>query len=71
MKKGKVEFRVDKQGGMHLSVGKISFEEEKLYENASQVISSLTESKPASVKGKFVESLFISSTMSPGLKISI
>jgi large subunit ribosomal protein L1 len=71
VKKGKVEFRVDKQGGMHLSVGKISFEEEKLYENASQVISSLTESKPASVKGKFVESLFISSTMSPGLKISI
>ena len=71
VKKGKVEFRVDKQGGVHLSVGKISFEEEKLYENASQVISSLTESKPASVKGKFVESLFISSTMSPGLKISI
>jgi large subunit ribosomal protein L1 len=71
VKKGKVEFRVDKQGGVHLSVGRISFEEEKLYENASQVIRSLTESKPASVKGKFVESLFISSTMSPGLKISI
>jgi large subunit ribosomal protein L1 len=71
VKKGKVEFRVDKQGGVHLSIGKISFEEDKLYENASQVIRSLTESKPASVKGKFVESLFISSTMSPGLKISI
>jgi large subunit ribosomal protein L1 len=71
VKKGKVEFRVDKQSGVHLSVGKISFEEDKLYENASQVISSLNESKPASVKGKFVESISITSTMNLGLKISI
>jgi large subunit ribosomal protein L1 len=71
VKKGKVEFRVDKQSGVHLSVGKISFEEDKLCENASQVISSLNESKPASVKGKFVESISITSTMNLGLKISI
>ena len=71
VKKGKVEFRVDKQGGMHLSVGKISFDEEKLYENASRVIQSINDAKPASVKGKFVKTLFISSTMNPGLNISI
>jgi large subunit ribosomal protein L1 len=71
VKKGKVEFRVDKQGGVHISVGKISFEEDKLHDNASKVIEALTEARPASVKGKFVKSLFISSTMNPGLKIAI
>jgi large subunit ribosomal protein L1 len=71
VKKGKVEFRVDKQGGVHISVGKISFEEDKLHDNASKVIEALTEARPASVKGKFVKSLFISSTMNPVLKIAI
>ncbi|MDD5154863.1 MAG: 50S ribosomal protein L1 [Candidatus Omnitrophica bacterium] len=71
VKKGKVEFRVDKQSGVHISVGKISFEADKLHDNASKVIDALTEAKPASVKGKFIKSLFISSTMNPGLKIAI
>lgn len=71
VKKGKVEFRVDKQMGIHLSVGKISFNEEKLYENASCVIDALNEAKPASVKGKFIKSLFISATMNPGLGLAI
>ena len=71
VKKGKVEFRVDKQGGIHLSVGKISFAEDKLYENASRVIEAINEARPASVKGKFVKSLFISSTMNSGLRIVI
>lgn len=71
VKKGKVEFRVDKQGGVHIAVGKISFDEDKLYDNASKVIEALAEARPASVKGKFIKSLFISSTMNPGLKISI
>jgi large subunit ribosomal protein L1 len=71
VKKGKVEFRVDKQGGVHLSVGKISFEDDKLYDNASCVIEALTEAKPASVKGKFVKSMFISATMNPGLRLAI
>jgi len=69
VRKGKVEFRVDKQGGMHLSVGKISFSEDKILENASRVIEAINEAKPASVKGKFVRSLFISTTMNPGLRI--
>jgi len=71
VKKGKVEFRIDKQGGIHLSVGKLSFSEDKLYENASRVIEALNEAKPASIKGKFIKSLFISSTMNPGLNLSL
>jgi len=70
VKKGKVEFRVDKQGGIHLSVGKVSFSEEQLYENASRVIDAINEAKASSVKGKFVKSLYLSSTMNPGLKIA-
>ncbi len=71
VKKGKVEFRVDKQAGLHIAVGKISFDDDKLHDNASKVIDALSEAKPASVKGRFIKSLFISSTMNPGLKIAI
>ncbi len=70
VKKGKVEFRVDKQGGVHLAVGKLSFSEEMLCDNASKVIEALNEAKPASIKGKFVRSLSITSSMSPGLRLS-
>lgn len=69
VKKGKVEFRVDKQGGMHLSVGRISFNEDQIYDNAHTVIDAVNEAKPASIKGKFVKSLFISLTMNPGLRL--
>jgi large subunit ribosomal protein L1 len=71
VRKGKIEFRIDKQSGIHLCAGKISFDEEKLCENASCVINALNDVKPASVKGKFIKSLFISSTMNPGLRIAI
>ena len=71
VKKGKVEFRVDKQSGVHLSVGKISFDEDKLYENASRIIDAINDTKPASIKGRFVKSLFITSTMNPSLRIAI
>lgn len=69
VRKGKVEFRVDKQGGMHLSVGKISFAEDKIYENATCVINAINEAKPATVKGKFLVSLYISTSMNPGLAL--
>lgn len=69
VKKGKVEFRVDKQGGVHLSVGKISFEQDKLLDNASKVIEALNEAKPASVKGKFVKSISMSASMNPGVRL--
>jgi large subunit ribosomal protein L1 len=71
IKKGKVEFRIDKQGGIHLAVGKLSFVEDKLYDNAFAVIDAINEAKPSSVKGKFVRSLYISASMNPGLKIAI
>lgn len=71
IKKGKVEFRIDKQGGIHLSVGKVSFSDEQLFDNATSVIDALNDARPASVKGKFVKSLSLSSSMSPGLMISM
>jgi large subunit ribosomal protein L1 len=70
VRKGKVEFRVDKQGGIHLSVGKVSFSEEQLNDNASRVIEAINESKPASVKGKFVKGMSLSASMNPGLRIA-
>lgn len=71
VKKGKVEFRVDKQAGIHLSVGRISFSEDQLYDNAARVLEAINEAKPASVKGKFIRSLSLSSSMNPGIKIAI
>jgi len=71
VRKGKVEFRVDKQGGLHLAVGKISFDEDKLCDNASCVINAINEAKPSSIKGKFLTSLFINSSMNPGLRLEI
>ncbi len=69
VRRGKVEFRVDKQGGVHLSVGKISFEDDKIYDNASCVINAINEAKPSTVKGKFLQSLSISTSMNPGLAL--
>ncbi len=71
VRKGKVEFRTDKQGGIHLSVGKISFDEDKLCDNAARVIEAINEVRPVSVKGKFITSLSISSSMNPGFNIAV
>lgn len=70
IKAGKIEFRVDKTGIVHTSVGKLNFENDKLIENAKAFINTIIKMKPASAKGLYVKSLFISSTMGPGLKIS-
>ena len=69
VKAGKVEFRVDKTGIIHCAVGKVSFEPEKLAENAAALIQSVLKAKPASAKGKYVRSIVISSTMGPGFTI--
>jgi len=69
LRKGKIEFKNDKQGGIHISVAKLSFEDKKILENASKVIEAVNEAKPPSVKGKFIKSLYISSTMSPGIPL--
>jgi len=67
IKAGKVEFRVDKTGIVHAPCGKIQFDEKRLYENARALIEAVLRAKPASSKGKYVKSISISSTMSPGI----
>jgi large subunit ribosomal protein L1 len=67
IKAGKVEFRVDKTGIIHAPCGKIQFEEKNLYENARALIEAVIRAKPTSSKGKYVKSISISSTMSPGI----
>jgi len=70
IKAGKIEFRVDKTGIVHTSLGKLNFEADKLVENTRAFINTIIKMKPASAKGQYVKSLFLSSTMGPGLKIS-
>lgn len=68
-KAGRVEFRVDKQANVHVSVGKISFEPEALIENLSAVIDTILRAKPSAAKGQYVRSITISTTMSPGIRL--
>jgi large subunit ribosomal protein L1 len=69
VKAGKIEFRVEKTGIVHTSLGKINFESKKLEENAKAFLTTILKLKPASAKGQYVKSLFLSTTMGPGLKI--
>jgi large subunit ribosomal protein L1 len=69
VKAGKIDFKVDKFGIIHAAVGKISFDKEKLIENASELILTIFKLKPSSAKGTYVKSIFASSTMSPGIQI--
>jgi large subunit ribosomal protein L1 len=69
VKQGKIDFKVDKSGIIHASVAKVSFEPQKIAENAREFISMVNKLKPASAKGTYIRSLFLSSTMSPGIKI--
>lgn len=69
IKAGKVEFRVDKTGIVHCPVGKVSFEADKLAENAHALIASVIKAKPASAKGRYVRSIVVSSSMGPGIVI--
>ena len=71
IKKGRVEFRVDKNGIINSSVAKTSFDSEKIVENSKVFISAILKVRPVTLKGKYVKSVFISSTMSPSIKINI
>jgi large subunit ribosomal protein L1 len=68
-KQGKIDFKVDKNGIIHASIGKVSFEPVKIVENAREFIHMVNKLKPAAAKGTYIRSLFLSSTMSPGIKI--
>ena len=69
VKGGKIDFKVDKTGIIHTSIGKVSFSPEKIAENANEVIQTLSKLKPASAKGTYFKSISISTTQSPGVKV--
>jgi large subunit ribosomal protein L1 len=69
VKAGKIDFKVDKFGIVHASVGKVSFEADKIQENANELIETLVRLKPSSAKGTYIKSIVMSSTMGPGIKI--
>jgi len=69
VKAGKIDFKVDKYGIIHSSVGKVSFEKEKLRENANELILTLIKLKPSAAKGTYIKSIYLSSTMSAGIQI--
>tara|TARA_B100000963_G_scaffold129416_1_gene112897 strand:- start:8127 stop:8813 length:687 start_codon:yes stop_codon:yes gene_type:complete len=71
VKSGKIDFKVDKNGIVHVSVGKISFDENKIYENSKEVLSHILKLKPSSSKGNYLQSISMSSTMSPSIKVDI
>ncbi|AMM51362.1 50S ribosomal protein L1 [Rufibacter sp. DG15C] len=69
VKAGKIDFKVDKTGIIHTSIGKVSFGPEQLFENATEVIATLNRLKPSSAKGTYIRSITLSSTMSPGVVV--
>lgn len=71
LKQGRVEFRSDKTGVVHLAVGKVSMEPEKIAENVKLVVDEVTKRRPPEAKGEFVKSVALSSTMGPGVRIAV
>jgi large subunit ribosomal protein L1 len=69
VKQGKIDFKVDKSGIIHASIGKVSFEPQKIVDNAREFISMVNKLKPSAAKGTYIKSIFLSSTMSMGIKI--
>jgi large subunit ribosomal protein L1 len=69
VKQGKIDFKVDKNGIIHTSIGKVSFEPQKIVENAREFISMVNKLKPTAAKGTYIRSIFLSSTMSLGIKV--
>ena len=69
VKAGKIDFKVEKNGIVHVSIGKVSFDAEKIYENAKEVIQHIIKINPSSSKGNYLKSISMSSTMSPGIKV--
>lgn len=69
VKAGKIDFKVDKTGIIHASIGKVSFTPEKLYDNAQELLSTIVKLKPSAAKGTYLRSVYLSSTMSPGIHV--
>jgi large subunit ribosomal protein L1 len=71
VKSGKIDFKVDKYGIIHTSVGKVSFDAVKIVENIREFIATILKLKPSTAKGTYVKSVYLSSTMSPGIKVDV
>ena len=71
VKAGKIDFKVDKNGIVHAAIGKVSFTAEQINENAVEIINTIIKLKPQALKGTYVKSIFLSSTMSPGINVDI
>lgn len=71
VKAGKIEFKSDKQGGLHVGVGKKSFAKEKILENIKQLLEAVNHAKPASVKGNLIKGISLATTMGPGIKVAL
>jgi len=71
IKAGKVEYKAEKAGIVHVPIGKVSFDADKLFENAKTIINSIIKAKPATSKGKYLKKLSISSTMGPGIDVDV
>ena len=69
VKQGKIDFKVDKSGIVHTSIGKVSFTPEQMVGNAKEFIATINKLKPAAAKGTYIKSIYLSSTMSKGIKI--
>ncbi|MEG2218603.1 MAG: 50S ribosomal protein L1, partial [Muribaculaceae bacterium] len=69
VKQGKIDFKVDKNGIVHASIGKVSFTTEQIKDNTKEFVNALLKLRPATAKGTYLRSVYLSSTMSPGLKI--
>lgn len=70
-KTGRVEYRVDQAGIIHLGIGKVSFGAEKLVQNAETVIASIRAAKPSSLKGNYINSTYVTSSMGPSIKVQL
>jgi large subunit ribosomal protein L1 len=71
VKAGKIDFKVDKYGIIHAAVGKASFSEDKIVENANELIQTLIKLKPSAAKGTYIKSIALSGTMSPSVRIDV
>jgi len=71
VKAGKIDFKVDKYGIIHTGIGKINFPAEKLVDNAREMMATIIKLKPTAAKGTYIKSIYISSTMSPGVQVDV
>ena len=71
LKSGKIEFRVDKEGIIHVGIGKLSFDADKIVENFNAFMDAIVKAKPNSLKGAYIKKVSISSTMGPGLRLNV